>query len=74
VIPEITSLQLLLESKTLLGGDVTGDGHINILDIAYVGARFGGVEPSADITGDGVVDILDLVLTASNFGQSSSSP
>jgi hypothetical protein len=53
----------------LLGGDVNGDGRIDILDIAFVGARFGGHDPGADINDDGMVDILDLVLTAGNFGQ-----
>jgi hypothetical protein len=53
----------------LLGGDVNGDGHINILDISYIGSGFSTADGRADLTGDGVVDILDLSLVAANFGR-----
>jgi Clostripain family/Bacterial pre-peptidase C-terminal domain len=68
-IPQTTSPGRTLETAVLLGGDINADGRIDILDISFVGARFGGHDPGADINGDGTVDILDLVLTASNFGQ-----
>lgn len=48
--------------------DVTGDGVVNILDLTFVAARFGGSNSDADVTGDGTVNILDLVLIAQNFG------
>ncbi len=60
-----------LEPTMLRAGDITGDGTVDILDIAYIGARFGSDDPLADLNGDGVVDILDLVLAAGNFGYSS---
>jgi hypothetical protein len=46
---------------------VTGDNLIDILDLAYMGARFHGDDLTADINGDGIVDILDLVLSAANY-------
>ena len=56
-----------LGPTTLYGGEVVQDGLIDILDLAYLGARFHTDDLSADINGDGVVDILDLVLAAANF-------
>ncbi len=53
--------------------DVNGDGVINIVELATVGAAFGGVAPSyngkADFNADGVIDIIDLVVVAGNFGK-----
>jgi hypothetical protein len=56
-----------LGPTTLYGGEVTGDNLIDILDLAYMGARFHGDDLTADINGDGIVDILDLVLSAANY-------
>ena len=56
-----------LGPTTLYGGEVVQDGLIDILDLAYLGARFHTDDLSADINGDGAVDILDLVLAAANF-------
>jgi len=53
----------------LLGGDVTGDNNVNILDIVYIAYRFGGTDARADLNADGTVDIIDLSLTGANFGQ-----
>ena len=53
----------------LPGGDVTGDGVIDILDLALVGQHYGTSQSQADINGDGFVNIFDLVLPATNFGQ-----
>lgn len=69
VLTEATTSTLHLDSMTLWGGDLNADGQIDILDIAFVGARFGSADPAADLTADGVVDIRDLVLPASNFGR-----
>jgi hypothetical protein len=55
---------------TLLGGDVTDDDLIDIMDVAYIASRFLGDDVSADVTADGEVDILDLTVTAANFGAS----
>jgi hypothetical protein len=69
VLAETPDPERNLAPVTLLAGDVNGDGAIDILDIAYMGARFDGTDPHADLNADGVVDILDLVLAAVNFGQ-----
>lgn len=54
---------------TLLAGDTSGDGQINILDLAYIAQQYGTTDALADLNGDGKVDILDIVLAAGNFGQ-----
>jgi hypothetical protein len=55
---------------TLLGGDATRDGQVNIQDLSYIGARFLAAGSQADINGDGVVNVLDLAMTGANYGQS----
>ncbi len=47
--------------------DVNADGVVNILDLSFVAARLGEMDPEADVTGDGIVNILDLVSIAQNF-------
>ncbi len=69
-ITEPPDLVLTLDPVTLLGGDVNGDRTIDILDIVYVGAHFGGTDAKADLNGDGKVDILDIVIAGGNFGES----
>jgi hypothetical protein len=69
-IAEPPNLVLTLDPVTLVGGDVNGDRTIDILDIVYVGAHFGGTDPKADLNGDGKVDILDIVIAGGNFGES----
>lgn len=49
--------------------DVTGDGVINIQDLAFVASHYGTKFAAADVTGDGAVDIFDLVAVASRFTQ-----
>ena len=53
----------------LLQSDLTGDGQINILDLALIAARYGSSDPQADINADGQVDIFDLSVVASYYGQ-----
>jgi hypothetical protein len=66
-VTETVGISLTLEIITLLGGDINGDREVDILDIAYIGARFGTGDALADLNGDGIVDILDIVMAASNF-------
>ena len=53
----------------MLAGDTSGDGQVNILDLAYIAQQYGSNDTLADLNGDGGVDILDIVLAAGNFGQ-----
>ncbi|MCB9108173.1 MAG: hypothetical protein H6633_28545 [Anaerolineales bacterium] len=52
---------------TLLGGDVTGDDFINILDLALIASLYNTDDPQADINGDQQVNLIDLVMTATNY-------
>ena len=47
--------------------DVNADGVVDILDLVFVAARLGEMDPEADVTGDGIVNILDLVRVAQNL-------
>lgn len=53
----------------LWGGEVTGDHNVDIRDVTYIAARFGGADSSADVNKDGSIDILDLSMAAANFGK-----
>jgi len=67
----VAGTTVTVPTVTLLGGDVNGDGHIDILDLVAVASQFGSSSPSpatADINNDGTVDIVDIVLVAKNFG------
>lgn len=52
---------------TTLLYDVNADGVVNILDLTFVGSRFGSTDAEADVNGDGTVNILDLILVARNL-------
>ncbi len=58
-----------LGSITLPGGDVTGDGLIDIFDLVFIATRYQSNDPTADIDTSGQVDILDLVIVANNYDQ-----
>jgi YVTN family beta-propeller protein len=49
--------------------DLTGDGRVNILDLAFIASRYGSIDPAADLNTDGRVNNLDLVLIADEYGQ-----
>lgn len=60
--------------KTGSGGDVNGDGVVDIFDLSIVALAYGSFEgdpdynPEADITGDGLVDARDLAVVTLNYG------
>lgn len=62
-------LQGNLGSLTLPGGDVDGDGSINILDLAFMAINYSSANPTADVNDDDIVDIFDLTIAASNYNQ-----
>ena len=75
---EVESNGLIVVPKAvLLGGELTGNSHVDVEDLLVVveafGPNAGAVDaPSADVSGDGDVNVLDLVLLARNFGKSES--
>jgi hypothetical protein len=64
----------------LLGGDANDDDVINILDLSFIGFRFGACvgdplyDERADINNDGCINILDLVGAGANFNKTSPVP
>ena len=66
------SLQLNIDAKPALTGDVNGDGTVNIFDLVIAAGSFGktGADIMGDVNGDDAVNIFDLVIVAGNFGKS----
>jgi hypothetical protein len=65
--------------RTLLAGDVTMDGVVNMADLTAMGANWGSTVPaggngwySGDLNGDGIVNVLDLAIMGDTWGQVSS--
>jgi hypothetical protein len=62
-----------LPKVKLLGGDVNDDCVVNILDLSFMGARYGetcgdpGYGAQADINNDCIVNILDLTVAGGNY-------
>jgi YVTN family beta-propeller protein len=48
-------------------GDINGDKRVNILDLAFIAARFGSSDSMADLNADGRVDMMDLAIVARNY-------
>lgn len=83
VVLSSSQLNLILTTISLRGGDVNGDGVINILDVGLIISKFGqtGVavrsaslnctvaDEPADINDDGRVNISDLAILSGNWGQ-----
>lgn len=62
----------VLSEVTLLGGDASGNGKVDISDLTIVARNFNSLLPAesgADINGDGKVDLFDLALVGANFGK-----
>jgi len=66
----------LIDRMTLFAprGDVNGDGIVNVVDFAMVGAAFGAVPRAAnwnglaDLNDDGVINVIDLAIVGGSFG------
>lgn len=60
-----------LGQTQLYGGDINGDGTVNLFDLVRVGAAYNSqpvTDAGADLNGDGKVNLFDLVLVGSNYG------
>ena len=69
----------LMVWHTLLAGDVTMDGVVDMADLTAIGAHWGSTVPSGgygwysgDLNGDGIVNVLDLAIMGDTWGQISS--
>ncbi|PKN94172.1 MAG: hypothetical protein CVU44_07155 [Chloroflexi bacterium HGW-Chloroflexi-6] len=83
VVLSSSQLNLVLTTISLRGGDVNGDGVINILDVGLIISKFGQtgvavrsasitcsvVDEPADINDDGRINISDLAILSGNWGQ-----
>ena len=55
-------------------GDINGDGHVGLSDLALLLSSFGlcsgnaGFNPAADLNGSGCVDLGDLAVLLAHFG------
>jgi len=62
-----------LPKVKLLGGDANSDCAVNILDLSFMGARYGescgdpGYDSRADINNDCTINILDLTVAGGNY-------
>jgi len=57
---------------TFNNGDVNGDGHVNLSDLAIMASNWGKTGMTyaqGDLNGDGVVNISDLSILANYYGQ-----
>jgi hypothetical protein len=59
----------IFSREALASGDATGDGLVDIFDLAYIAARYDSADYTADVNGDGLVNIFDLTMAASRYGQ-----
>ncbi|MBS1253933.1 MAG: hypothetical protein MAG451_02987 [Anaerolineales bacterium] len=62
-----------LPDVQLKAGDANDDDRIDILDLAVIGANYGGAplsDPRADINADGACNLIDLAITGANYGLS----
>lgn len=69
--------RLTLTEVTLLGGDVNGDGVIQLLDLVALGAAYGQCppqDPRLDLNADRCLNILDLVILGANYGRAGPLP
>ncbi|MCW5851107.1 MAG: PD40 domain-containing protein [Anaerolineae bacterium] len=68
---------LSVPAALLLGGDIDGNGTVNIFDLVFVAGTYGlpaSAEPRADLNGDGEIGLSDLVLVGYNFGSDCPQP
>ncbi|MEO0532161.1 MAG: endo-1,4-beta-xylanase [Planctomycetota bacterium] len=67
---EDATLEVVVNSTTILCGDFNGDGTVDLLDLDLLGANFGRTDATfsqGDANGDGTVDLLDLDILGAEF-------
>lgn len=64
VVAENTTVDVVLK-----GGDVSGDGYVNYLDLSKVLGVYNTESDSADVTGDEFVNYLDLSKILGNYNE-----
>ena len=68
-VPEAIALGSPGYSHSSLGGDVNGDGIVNILDLVLVASKLGeSGATEVDVNSDGIINVQDLVLVSNAFG------
>lgn len=61
----------VMQTISLLAGDIDGNDVIDQFDAMTIGINYGGSSPAAaDLNNDGVINVLDLELLAANYRQS----
>jgi hypothetical protein len=57
-------------AETTIPGDLTGDGHVTLLDLSILLSHYGTIatQLQGDISGDGSVTLLDLSILLSHYG------
>ncbi|HEX7003434.1 MAG TPA: dockerin type I domain-containing protein [Trueperaceae bacterium] len=67
--PTEADLEALARALASAGGDLDGDGDVDIRDLAALGRAYGqeGVNLAADLDGDGEVDADDVALLRENY-------
>ncbi len=56
-------------ANPIIPGDVNGDLMVDIFDINFVSANWGGMGPDGDANGDHVVNIFDINLISAHWGE-----
>lgn len=73
----IEVLDDIIEKFKMIAGDLTGDGIVDILDIAAICQKFSltremdGWDPVMDYNNDGWIDIIDVSIMAINYNERS---
>lgn len=69
------TLQFEVYDPPVVQGDINGDGHVDALDLALLGASWRlklgdpGYNRNADLNGDGYVYVQDLSILGANWGK-----
>lgn len=66
------SLNVTTLAGTSVTGDVNGDGHVNLTDLAILFGHWGSTTATTttgDVNGDGKVDLTDLAMLFGNWGK-----